>query len=393
MSGIGIVLCCRPNLCWRLRGEPHIHGRHLHAARREPEQSQQLPKVRLLFPWLLFCVMCISGEAQQEVSNVDAIPMLSGALLADSFDGPELDTRIWHRPGWMRNDPHLSVEVEQGRLYISGISGPVRKHHHYVGVLSNYFRETDVVLVARMRIQSSFEKPGRIQHHVHLCTGDWPDFFTETMFGKIESGPPRWFSAYLDKLWEYSGYSEYINPTLSATGKEATEWHEVAIVHESGTNATQNYLVRAEGWKPLGPPHKLQMNHTHVELKVDVEVPDIRVRFDVDDVRLYLNPAQNPATIVVNSRIVNGRPEPPISRLKVRLLENISKKLLGEGITDEGGQARVKLKTDILYPVAATIEVWDDRRAVLRSIVPRNGVQGLYPGDVWSVRIPPKTER
>ena len=391
MCGIGPVLCCRPNLCWRVMGKLLVQ--HLDSAGRGSKRGQQLHKVRLLFPWLLFWVMCISGEAQQEVPSVEAIPMLSGALLADSFDGPELDNRIWHRPGWMRNDPHLSVEVEQGRLYISGISGPVRKHHHYVGVLSNYFRETDVVLVARMRVQSSFEKPGRIQHHVHLCTGDWPDFFTETVFGKIDVGPPRWFSAYVDKLWEYSGYAELINPTLSATGKEGSEWHEVVIAHRQETNETQNYLVRADGWKPIGPPHKLQMNHSHVELKVDVEVPDIRVRFDVDDVRLYLHPAQNPTTIVVNSRIVNGRPEPPISRLKVRLLENTSKKLLGEEVTDEGGQARVKLKPDFLYPVGAKIEVWDEHRVLLESTISHYGVQGLYPGDVWAVRIPPKTGR
>jgi hypothetical protein len=135
------------------------------------------------------------------------------------------------------------------------------------------------------------------------------------------------------------------------------------------------------------------MNHTHVELKVDVEVSDIRVRFEIDDVRLYLNPAQNPAIIVVNSRIANGRSEPPIGRLKVRVLEETSKELLGEGVTDEGGQARVKLKSDLLYPVAAKIEVWDDHRAVLESTIPRNGVRGLYPGDVWAVRIPPRNER
>ena len=185
-----------------------------------------------------------------------------------------------------------------------------------------------------------------------------PDFFTETVFGKIDVGPPRWFSAFLDKLWKSSGYAELINPTLPATGKEGSEWHEVAITHQQGTNETQNYLVRADGWKPIGPPHKLQMNHSHVELKVDVEVPDIRVRFEVDDVRLYLHPAQNPATIVVSSRIANSRPETPLSKLKVRLLEDTSKKLLGEGVTDEGGQARVKLKPDILYPVGAKIEVW-----------------------------------
>ncbi|MGH9427780.1 MAG: hypothetical protein ACRD2L_15940, partial [Terriglobia bacterium] len=92
-------------------------------------------------------------------------------------------------------------------------------------------------------------------------------------------------------------------------------------------------------------------------------------------------------------RIVNGRSEPTISGLKVRLLENTSKELLGEGVTDEGGQARVKLRSNIIYPVAAKIEVWDDRRAVLESTIPGYGVRGLYPGDVWAVRIPPKTDR
>ena len=234
MCGIEAVFHCRPKLSCQLMRKLGIQARHIQVRQRESEWRERLPKITLLFPLFLFSVMCISARAEHEVPIVDAIPMLSGALLADSFDGPELDTRIWHRPGWMRNDPHLSVEVEQGRLYISGISGPVRKHHHYVGVLSNYFRETDVVLVARMRVQSSFEKPGRIQHHVHLCTGDWPDFFTETVFGKIDVGPPRWFSAYLDKLWEYSGYAELINPTLPATGKEASEWHEVVIAHRRG---------------------------------------------------------------------------------------------------------------------------------------------------------------
>lgn len=46
------------------------------------------------------------------------------------------------------------------------------------------------------------------------------------------------------------------------------------------------------------------MNQAHVELKVDVEVPDVRVEMDVDDVRLYLHPIRNPVTVVVSSPIV-----------------------------------------------------------------------------------------
>jgi hypothetical protein len=33
---------------------------------------------------------------------------------------------------------------------------------------------------------------------VHLCSGDYPDFFTEIIFGKIAAvEPPRWHTAYL----------------------------------------------------------------------------------------------------------------------------------------------------------------------------------------------------
>jgi hypothetical protein len=109
----------------------------------------------------------------------------------------------------------------------------------------------------------------------------------------------------------------------------------------------------------------------------------------VDDVRLYLNPAHNPTTIVVSSRVIQNRSEFPIENLKVRILEGDSRRLLGEAMTDEGGQARVFLRTDTVYPVAATIEVWDNTREVLRSKIPGGGVRGLYPGDVWELSIPP----
>jgi hypothetical protein len=94
-------------------------------------------------------------------------------------------------------------------------------------VISKYFRETYVVLATRTRIQSPFEKPGRIQYPIHLCTGDWPDFFNEIVFGRITSGPPRWFAAYLDRIWVYSGFKESFEPTLPAAGTEGTEWHTV----------------------------------------------------------------------------------------------------------------------------------------------------------------------
>ena len=335
-------------------------------------------------------LLVTSARAGDHVPFVEPVSMLSGALLADSFDGTHLNANLWWRPNWMvQNDPYISVGVENGRLLISGLSHPAGTDHQYVGVISKYFRETDVVLVARIRVQSSFEKDGRIQHMVHLCSGDWPDFFTEIIFGRISTGPPRWFAAYVDKIWEHSGYTQYLEPTHAATNAEAQEWHTVVLKHDGLTGETQNYLILDHEWIPIGPPHTLRFNHTHVELKVDVSAVGTSVQMEADDVRLYLNPAHNPVTIVVSSRVVRNRPELPIGNQNVRIVEESAPRLLGESMTDEGGQAKVFLRGDVVYPVAARIEVWDGNREVLRSRISGDGIRGLYPGDVWAVRTDP----
>jgi hypothetical protein len=134
------------------------------------------------------------------------------------------------------------------------------------------------------------------------------------------------------------------------------------------------------------------MNHSHVELKVDVAVPDVRVEMDFDDVRLSPGPARRPVTIVVDSRLNErrNRPANPIDNLKVRLIENDSKQILGEGVTDEGGQAQVTLKSDFIYPVAARIEIRSDDQVLVTSTISHKGARGLYPADVWVVSLPSK---
>jgi hypothetical protein len=333
-------------------------------------------------------------RAAGEMSEVNAHRMLSGALLSESFDGPALDARTWHRPDWLvKNDPNLLVAIHDGHLRISGVSGPIGRDHQYTGVLSTYFRETDVVLSARIRVATPFDKPGRIRHLVHLCSGDWPDFFTEIDFGKIDAGPPRWHSAFLNRIWEYSGYATYVNPTLPVTGNGATDWHQIVMVHDGATHVTQNHVVQARAWKPVGPPHNIKMNHTHVELKVDVAVPGVHVEVDFDDVSLYPSPSRHPVTIVVDSPLdkARARPEYPIERLKARLIEQDSNRVLGEGVTDEGGQAQVTLRSDVVFPVAARIELRDYRRMLLRATIPREGTRGLYPSDVWVVSLPSRS--
>src|SRR5512132_3147483 len=118
-----------------------------------------------------------SAPATSDHPTVDPFFMLSGALLKDSFDGPQLDATLWSRPSWLvENHKTIGAKVENGHLVIAGPSHPEKQHHQYAGVISKYFRDTDVVLAAEVQAQPPFERKARIQHMVHLCSGDYPDF-------------------------------------------------------------------------------------------------------------------------------------------------------------------------------------------------------------------------
>src|SRR5437867_373541 len=243
-----------------------------------------LPRDLTRRDWLKLCALLLAvtsapaapvlAAADNEIPVVDPLFMLSGALLKDSFDGPQLDATLWSRPSWLvENHKTIGVTIENGHLVIAGPSHPERHDHQYSGVLSKYFRDTDVVLAAEVQTRSLFEAKGRIQHMVHLCSGDYPDFFTEIIFGKIAGvEPPRWYTAYLAKVWQYSGYREYLDPSRRATGSEGTSWHTGVLTHDGTTSKTRNYLVLDGKWIPIGPSHCVRFNHSHMELKVDANV-------------------------------------------------------------------------------------------------------------------------
>ena len=352
-------------------------------------ERRSLPSRGVLLILAAWLWLTSGRGADQNPQIVDAIPVISGAVLADRFDGQEIDRRIWHRPDWLeQHNPYIAVEPEHGWLHLSGLSRPSGENFQYDGLISSNFRETDVVLAARMRVRSAFEKEGRIQHIVHLCSGDWPDFFTEVVFGKIRSGPPIWSSGYINRVFDFQGHAEYLQPIVPATGREASEWHEVLIDHDGVTGETRDYVVIDGSRQPVGPVVRIPFHHTHVELKVDVNVAETQVAMEIGDVRMYLRPEHHPAIIVVNSQIVNGHSQPPIDGLRARLVASGLGRSLGDAITDESGQARISLPTDLTYPIEAQIEVSDLKGTVLKAKIPSAGLTGLYPGDVWAVRFP-----
>ena len=71
--------------------------------------------------------------------------------------------------------------------------------------------------------------------------------------------------------------------------------------------------------------------------------------------------------------------------IEVLKFEESSTRLLGEALTDEGGEALISLRTDVLFPVAAAITVWDGTTPVVQAKIPRKAVSRLYPGEVCAL--------
>jgi hypothetical protein len=214
-----------------------------------------------------------STSLTNEMPTVDPFFMLSGALLKDNFDGPQLDTNLWSRPGWLvENHRTIGAKIENGHLVISGSSRPAGGSHQYAGVISKYFRETDVVLAAEMQVRSPFEGRGRIQHMVHLCSGTTRIFSLKSFSAR--SRMPRHHVGTLP-ISERFGSTQVTEstlnqPVLRATRKQldGTPWCSLTTER---LRRPRIIWCPMNGGTPIGPSHSVRFNHTHIELKVDVK--------------------------------------------------------------------------------------------------------------------------
>jgi hypothetical protein len=61
-----------------------------------------LNRTRLALTYILLAI----PTAAQAPRTVDAIRVISGVILVEDFEQPELDSKIWHRPEWLaRHNP------------------------------------------------------------------------------------------------------------------------------------------------------------------------------------------------------------------------------------------------------------------------------------------------
>ena len=113
-----------------------------------------------------------------------------------------------------------------------------------------------------------------------------------------------------------------------------------------------------------------------------------------DDCRLYPNPRYNPVRFIAvddhPARFPSDTGAPygllyhgPRIRVALYTADGVNK--ISEGTTDGKGMVDLSVATPlwVAFPAAATVRFFRGEYEVARSFIRSQGVNGLYPGDVW----------
>ncbi len=361
-----------------------------------------------------------SGE--KELPLIQIQQAACGALLRDDFEGRTINRSLWNIS---IEDPGIQVTVQQGVLRIRGRSAQIPKNElsrkevklwRFVGVTSHPFPQTDVSLAVRTRMPSGISgEPGLHGVSVHLC-GVSPDTYPEVLFGKVDGketeeilhefaeGTPDdvpypnargWFLGIIN---QQNGDYRYLisGQPLAEQGDERRNFHDVLVEYDGQKRLAQAFLKIGERYQQLGKAEPLFRGLTQIELKTMDVTPLYGANREAhfDDCRLYLNPRHHPVRFIAvedhpaRFPALTGAPygliyHGPRMRVALYTADGVSK--ISEGYTDSEGM--VELLVDsllwVVFPAAASVRFYRGEHEVARSVIESQGVEGLYPGDVW----------
>jgi hypothetical protein len=304
---------------------------------------------------------------------------VSGALLADDFNGQNLDTATWRV--WQQ-DAGLSVEQKNGELVVSGRTGKPHgispeARHRFTGIVSKRrYLPSAAVLLAKFRVPGGLKAAAGLERYmVHFCA-HVPDYYTEMIFGREPDGRRGWF---------YSSASPYGYRSSTAGQWNPDEYQLVRIEHDSARQVSRAYVRAGGAWRPAGEPQKLFISAVQVELKLNIPQDGLAVEARFDDCRLYPSPQAAPVRILVYKVPTPGFVFPSVS---VRLLREDGQTVIGAGITDAGGICTLVLPSELAYPIGGWLQLHWNGQDLGRARIPARGVQGLYPGDLWVINAP-----
>ncbi len=354
--------------------------------------------------WLVMTVAraaSVESEVQAPVvsKGVVAVQRLEkGVLFADAFERGAIGVDDWRI--WVSEPDRVDLAVKDGRFYVHG-TGPLSHNGLW---LKHNFENKDIVLIGRMDIRSDGSTP----HHavLHLCGGDMPrspDHWVEVVVR--DAGDQAYFSVGAALPEGFFNAGEPI-----AVPRPVAGGFLVKLELNGSANLCVASVLDGDRWRRIGNPLKLQVRTTHCEIKLHRQHgSDIAAKPTVseawfDDVRMYPRPESNPVLlrmVLLNGADVWYLPEngwPP--RININGKEHELAELVVELWTADGKVCVDRVQSPIMghymlslehapwdeYPVEARVRVFlDGRQLGNDAMIDVDGLDGLYPNDVWNV--------
>jgi hypothetical protein len=363
-------------------------------------------------PFLVVSVGCLLlgfAEAPQRpdppfrVAAVETVTLVeSGAIVAEDFAGPRLDLTRWRV--WQQNPDQTTVRQERGQLALTG-RGSVG-HNGLFGLTTAKYK--DVVLVGEMDIRSQGPAPHRLA--LHLCGGDG------------NRSPDHWVEIDMVDLGDMARFSPMAALPI---GLDRQQGKFLDLPHSAGrgflcrlslngdTNLVELSVKTDAGWRAICPPVALPLRTIHTEVKLHgseaappgaaTVVTESQAWFD--NVRIYPRPECHHVGIRLvraNGREIwfrenDGWPPKIVDAAgKTRSIEDLEVQLwTADGKTQVAAVRSANMGFYLLplkdapwdvYPVAAEVRVVLDGQPLGPPLrIECQGVQGLYPDDVYNV--------
>lgn len=383
---------------------------------------------RVILRWIGYAapitVLCLSGHlrcARADDGNADTVirprsPAVirkgpvrierkeSGALLADDFESPDIDKKRWRI--WQMDSERTSLAIRNGRFVIDAM-GKLGHNGLWSLPAAKY---KDVTLVARFDIHSEGPEPHELL--LHLCGGDLPrspDHWVEIACRDQDLNRARFsvYAALAKGDFDQWGKSVELKRPAGSEHERNDEGFLARISLNGSTNQCVAEVRDPQGkWQAIVDPVPLHLRTTHCEIKIRGGAPTSKSRAWFDDVRIY--PRAESHAVLVHLQMENGAPVyargasgnewPPtilVTGHPERKLEDLSVELwTADGRTRIAAVQSSNLGDYMLpltkapwdiYPVAALIRVSLDGKQLGEVEIKQQGLEGLYPDDVYSV--------
>lgn len=371
-----------------------------------------MPRARR-YLWLGFPLLLAMGGAPwaQALGGTGPLPIVEGpvavrrvergALLVEPFAGTEPDLSTWRV--WHSDPDRASFAVRDGRFELIA-EGDVGHNGLWQLACAKY---KDVALVARMDVRSDGPDPQPLA--LHLCGGDAtrsPDHWTEIVM--YDEGPRARFS-----YWSTApnGAFAYDPASEVVLDRHGSEGFLAKVELDAGTNLATTW-VRDDGvWRQVGPAVELLLRTVHCEVKfrggLPAKGPGVTTsRGWFSELRMYPRPETHPVGVRLvredGSQIwsrgadeawppkirVGDGPERSIEDLAVELWTLDGAMLVSRIQSQNMGYYMLPLNSAPwdAYPVAARLRLVLDGQPLGQDVaVPLDGLDGLYPDDVWNL--------